>query len=155
MISIIAGKECFFYHHYRRAVIMLEQIHAHIVSELQQNTKTDIIFILSSILLNLIILAVNSGMAENSAENETLIVVMVMFSILLVIINLVAIIGLMKGRETRQKLLAGLIRMYEDQGVDKYYDKALMKSYSLRYTLFMLVVVFTGLLAISVPFILR
>ncbi len=43
---------------------MIEHIHKHITSELQQNTRTDIIFILAAILLNLITLAVNSGMSN-------------------------------------------------------------------------------------------
>jgi hypothetical protein len=38
---------------------MLEHVHSHITKELEQNTKTDTIFILTSIILNLITLAVN------------------------------------------------------------------------------------------------
>ena len=33
---------------------MIEHVHKHITSELQQNTKTDIIFIIAAIFLNLI-----------------------------------------------------------------------------------------------------
>ncbi|GAH43587.1 unnamed protein product, partial [marine sediment metagenome] len=38
---------------------MLEQIHKHLVSELQQNTRTDTIFIITAILLNLLSLGIN------------------------------------------------------------------------------------------------
>ena len=41
---------------------MIEYVHTHITKELEQNTKTDIIFILTSIVLNLITLAINSGL---------------------------------------------------------------------------------------------
>jgi hypothetical protein len=51
--------------------------------------------------------------------------------------------------------LAGLIQMYKDQGVDKYYDVSLLSNYNLRYNLFIMVVVFTGVIATVVPFILR
>ena len=42
---------------------MIEHVHNHITSELQQNTRTDIIFIISAILLNLITLAINISVA--------------------------------------------------------------------------------------------
>ena len=44
---------------------------------------------------------------------------------------------------------------YKDQNVDKYYDEALPGNYNIRYNLFILVVTFTGLIAIVVPFVLR
>lgn len=134
---------------------MLEHVHKHIVSELQQSAKTDIIFILSSIVLNLITLAINSGSVEKSRTDETILVVMFIFVVLVILINVVAIVGLLKGKETRAKLLNGLITMYKDQHVDKYYDESLLSSYSVRYNLFIMVVVCTGVIAIIVPFVMR
>jgi uncharacterized membrane protein len=134
---------------------MLEHVHTHITSELQQNTKTDIIFILSSIVLNLITLAVNSGMVDKSRTDTTILTVMFIFVALVILINLVAIFGILKGKQTRTKLLKGLILMYKDQNVDKYYDESLLGSYSVRYNLFLMVVVCTGVIAIVVPFVMR
>ena len=134
---------------------MLEHVHKHIIAELQQSAKTDIIFILSSIVLNLITLAVNSGMVEKSRTDETIFMVMFIFVALVILINIVAIIGLLKGKQTRTKLLNGLITMYKDQQVDKYYDESLLNSYSVRYNLFIMVVVCTGVIAIIVPFVMR
>jgi hypothetical protein len=134
---------------------MLEHVHKHIISELQQSAKTDIIFILSSIVLNLITLAINSGMVEKSRTDETLLMVMFIFVGLVILINIVAIFGLLKGKQTRAKLLNGLITMYKDQQVDKYYDESLLSSYSVRYNLFIMVVVCTGVIAIIVPFVMR
>lgn len=134
---------------------MIEHVHNHITSELQQNTRTDIIFILTSIFLNLITLAVNSGMSKESRTDSSTLVVMFVFVILIILVNLVVVIGLMKGKQTREKLLKGLISMYKDQNVDKYYDSSLLENYNLRYNLFILVVVFTGVIAMIVPFILR
>jgi len=54
---------------------MLEHVHKHIISELQQSAKTDIIFILSSIVLNLITLAINSGSVDKSRTDETILVI--------------------------------------------------------------------------------
>jgi len=134
---------------------MLIQVHNQITSELNQNTRTDTIFILAAILLNLIALSVNSGIAEGSRDKESMLIVMFLFVALIVLVNIVVIIGLIKGKETRTKLLDGLMRMYKDEGVDKYYDSSLLSNYSTRYNLFIMVVVFTGVIAIAVPFVLR
>lgn len=134
---------------------MLEYVHKHIVAELQQSAKTDMIFILSSILLNLITLAINSGMVDKSRTDDTVLAVMFIFVGLVLLINVVAIFGLLKGKQTRTKLLTGVIEMYRDQKVDKYYDSSLLSSYSVRYNLFIMVVVCTGVIAIIVPFVMR
>jgi len=130
---------------------MIEKVHTHIITELEQNTKTDTIFILASILLNLIALAVNSGVAGNSDKSATQWIVFFTFIVLVIVINLVAEIGIIKGKQNRQKLIDGLLKMYKDQGVDGYYDPSLLGNYNMRYNLFMLVVLVTGLVAIIVP----
>ncbi|MFA5971013.1 MAG: hypothetical protein WC780_01580 [Lentimicrobiaceae bacterium] len=134
---------------------MIEHVHNHITSELQQNTRTDTIFILSAILLNLITLAINSGMVEQSRTDESMLIVMFLFVVLIVLVNLVVIFGLLKGKQTRMKLVSGLLKMYKDKEVDKYYDESLLGNYNVRYNLFIMVVVFTGIIAIVVPFVLR
>ncbi len=134
---------------------MLTEVHAQITSELNQNTKTDTIFILSAMVLNLIALSVNSGISEQSREKESLLIVMFLFVALIILVNIVVIFGLLKGKDTRAKLLNGLLRMYKDQDVDKYYDSSLISNYSTRYNLFIMVVVFTGIIAITVPFVIR
>ncbi|MCX6245951.1 MAG: hypothetical protein NTU98_14750 [Bacteroidetes bacterium] len=134
---------------------MIEHVHNHITKEMEQNTKTDIIFILTSIVLNLITLAVNSGLVEKSRTESSSLIVMFVFVTLIVLVNIVVVIGLVKGRQTRKKLLNGLITMYRDQNVAKYYDETLLSNYNARYNLFILVVVCTGVIATMVPFILR
>ncbi len=84
-----------------------------------------------------------------------MLVVMMLFVTLLILINVVVIFGLTKGKQTRQKLLNGLLEMYKDQKVEKYYDLSLLGNYYTRYNLFMMVVVLTGITAIVVPFVLR
>jgi len=134
---------------------MLAHVHNHIIKELEQNTRTDIIFILTAIALNLITLGINSGLAEKSRTENSALIVMFVFVILIVLVNLVVIIGLLKGRQTREKLVNGLITMYRDQNVAKYYDESLLGNYNVRYNLFIMVVVCTGVIAAIVPFISR
>ncbi len=134
---------------------MIEHVHKHITSELQQNTKTDIIFILAAVVLNLISLAVNSGFVEKSRTETTYLIVMFIFVALIIVVNMVAIFGLLKGKQTRSKLINGLLTMYRDENVDKYYDSTLLSNYNVRYNMFILVVVFTGFISIVVPFVIR
>ena len=134
---------------------MIDRVHQHIVTELQQNARTDMIFILTAIFLNLITLAVNSIVAGTSDEGVTTTIVMVMFVCLLVVVNLVVIFGLLRGKQTRTKLINGLLKMYKDQGVEGYYDASLLSNYNTRYNLFILTVVFIGVIAIVVPFVIR
>jgi hypothetical protein len=82
-------------------------------------------------------------------------IVMFTFVALVLVVNLVAEVGLIRGRQMRVKLLNGLLKMYKDQGVEGYYDPSLLSNYNTRYNLFMLAVLFTGLVAIIVPFIVR
>ena len=133
---------------------MIERVHEHIINELGTNTRTDTIFVLAAIILNLITLGINSILASES-RNGTTTIVMFIFVALLIVVNFVAEIGLIKGRQMRGKLLDGLLKMYKDQGVEGYYDPSLLSDYKTRYNLFMLVVLFTGLVAIVIPFVIR
>ena len=130
---------------------MIERVHEHIVAELQQNSRTDTVFIIAAILLNLLALGVNSGVASGGDNDSTMWIVFFTFVVLVIVVNFVAEIGLIKGRQTRMKLLDGLLRMYKDQKVDGYYDASLLSNYNTRYNLFLLTVVVTGLIALVVP----
>jgi len=133
---------------------MIERVHEHIISELGTNTRTDTIFVITAIILNLVTLGINSGLASSGGDT-TQTIVMFTFVALIIVVNFVAEIGLIRGRQMRGKLLNGLLKMYKDQGVEGYYDASLMGDYSIRYNLFMLTVLFTGLIAIIIPFIIR
>lgn len=133
---------------------MIERVHEHIIGELNSNTRTDTIFVLTAIVLNLLVLGINSGIASGGS-GATQTIVMVTLVALVIVINLVAELGLIRGRQMRGKLLNGLLKMYKDQGVEGYYDPSLLSDYKTRYNLFMLAVLFTGLVAIIIPFVLR
>jgi len=134
---------------------MIERVHEHIISELGANTRTDTIFVLTAIILNLLTLGINSGMAAGGGGGGTTTVIMLTFVALVLVVNFVAEVGLIRGKQMRAKLLGGLLKMYKDQGVEGYYDPSLLSNYNTRYNLFMLAVLFTGLVAIIVPFIVR
>ena len=134
---------------------MIERVHQHIVAELQQAARTDTIFIITAVVLNLVTLGINSSVAAESQESTATTTVMFLFVALTIVINLIATVGLLKGKQTRSKLLDGLLKMYADQGVDGYYDPSLLGNYSTRYNLFISAVVCMGLIAIIVPLVVR
>lgn len=136
---------------------MIERVHEHIISELNTNARTDTVFVLTGILLNLLVLGINSIVAESSGDgsNGTQTIVMFTFVALVIVVNFVVEIGLIRGRQMRKKLLNGLLKMYRDQGVEGYYDPSLVSDYRTRYNLFLLAVLFTGLIAIIIPFVIR
>jgi uncharacterized BrkB/YihY/UPF0761 family membrane protein len=139
---------------------MLKEVHEHITSELTQGSRTDTIFVITAIVFNLIVLGINSGIAgsANDAYNRDTLsndILLIVFTILLLLVNGISIIALSVGKKTRQKLLSGMIAMYKDNEVDKYYDLELMGNYNVRYTLFTAVILALGATAIVVPLIIR
>ena len=137
---------------------MLGQVHDHIVSELRESSRTDTIFVLTAIVFNLIVLAINFGVAtEAAAEGDaaTYDIILAVFIVMTVCLNVLAVAALALGRRTRSMLISGLIAMYRDNDVDKYYEPALMSNYGVRYLLFSGVIAALSVTAIVVPLIIR
>ncbi len=97
---------------------MLGQVHEHIVREMGESSRADTIFVLTAIVSNLIVLAVNSGVSTVDAE-ASYDVILVVFIAMTVALNVVALVALIMGRRTRRTLLAGLVAMYRDNEVAK------------------------------------
>ncbi|MGA3094089.1 MAG: hypothetical protein ABSD79_01720 [Dehalococcoidales bacterium] len=133
--------------------MMIERVHEHIIEELQQNARTDTIFILTAIFLNLVALAINSSVAQGTMDPTTWIVFFT-FTALVIVVNFVVVNGLLKGKQMRTKLITGLLKMYKDNNVEGYYDPTLLTNYATRYNLFLLAVGFTGVVALIVPIVL-
>ena len=137
---------------------MLKEIHGHIVDELQQNAKTDTVFVVAAVLFNLVVLGINWAVANeasrgnNTGQNDFILGLLICGTVL---INFFALRALIAGRSSREKLLLGLKRMYEDNDVSKYYDDDLLGTYRARYTLFALVLGVLAAIAIMVPLIVR
>ena len=82
-------------------------------------------------------------------------IILAVFIVMTVLLNLVAVFALIVGRRTRRTLLDGLVAMYRDNQVDRYYDPSLMSNYGVRYVLFAGVIATLGITAIVVPLIIR
>jgi hypothetical protein len=136
---------------------MIKEIHEHITNELQQNARTDTIFVLSAVLLNLVILAIDWSVASpgqfgHQVQND---LILSLLSAAALIINFIIARALLAGRDTRLKLLSGLIRMYKDNDVDKYYDSSLLGAYSMRYKFFLTVIIILAVITIAAPLLVR
>lgn len=136
---------------------MLREVHEHILGELNQSSRTDTIFVVTAILFNLVVLGINSAVAGEAGDNGNSASdwILVVFMIMTVLVNLIAIIALQTGRKTRTRLLGGLVKMYEDNDVSRYYDAGLLGDYSVRYTLFTGVILLLAVTAVTVPLIVR
>lgn len=137
---------------------MLEKVHDHLSSELQQNTRTDTIFVVTAILFNLIVLAVNSavaGDAQSDYAKSSSDFVLIVFIVMSLLVNGISIFALQFGKRNREKIIRGLLAMYSDNKVAKYYDDSLLSGYSTRYLLFTAVIVCLALVGIVVPLIIR
>ena len=137
---------------------MLKQVHEHIVSELQQNARTDTIFVVTAIAFNLIVLGINSavaGEAASSNANSANDLILAVFIVMSLLVNGIAVTALNSGKQSREKLLGGLMMMYQDNEVAQYYDSSLLKGYGKRYLLFTGVILCLALAGILVPLIIR
>ena len=136
---------------------MIKKLHDQITTELGQSSRTDTIFVVTAIVFNLVVLGINSALSDVAADENTLQSNLIFFVFVLVtlLINSASLTALMIGRRTRNKLLSGLIKMYQDNQVDQYYPEDQLKAYGTRYILFAAVIVLLGLTAIVVPLIIR
>lgn len=86
---------------------MQEQVHDHIVSELGHSSRTDTIFVVTTVVFNLIVLGINSGVSvaavegDSSSVNDLVVDVFIAMTILL---NVIAVAALILGRRTRRRL---------------------------------------------------
>jgi hypothetical protein len=136
---------------------MLERVHEHVVSELQQSARTDTIFVITAVVFNLVVLGINSAVASEGADggdaaSDVILGVLIAMSVL---INGISVLALLFGRGTRDKLLQGLLAMYRDNDVAQYYDQSLLTNYGRRYWLFTGVILSLAVTGIVVPLIVR
>jgi len=137
---------------------MLNQVHDHIVSELGHSSRTDTIFVVTAVLFNLVVLGINSGVSAAAAEggaSSASDFVLAVFIAMTLLLNIIAVAALYLGRRTRRMLLNGLVAMYHDNDVEKYYDPSLVSNYGVRYLLFAGVILTLALTSIVVPLIIR
>ena len=143
---------------------MIERVHQHLLAEIEHGNRTDTIVVVVAVLFNVMALCSNStvaaifwttGLSGGDVSNVGIDLYLAVFVLLILGINAIALAGLLIGRQVRQKLLAGLVAMYADNQVDKYYDKSLLSSYRNRYLVFGGVMIVFAVTSIALPLVLR
>ena len=137
---------------------MIEKVHQHIMNDLQQSSRTDTIFVVTAVIFNLIVLAINSSVAGSAASEKASTsddFVLIAFIIMAIIVNSISVAALYAGKNVRNKLLQGLLSMYRDNEVDKYYDFSLLTNYGKRYFLFTAIVLCLAITSVLVPLVIR
>lgn len=148
---------------------MKDNLHQAISAELEQTTRTDKTTIIVAILINFLLISVNSGTASavwfmkrsyDAATKTSTSTPMFSLNMLLIFLifigatiafNIFVIRALSRGIERRIKLTEGLAKMYQEEGLDKYYDTSLIQGYKSRYGLYKSVIIILWALAILVP----
>jgi len=105
---------------------MKEKLHDQITAELGQSSRTDTIFVVTAIVFNLVVLGINSAADEKTLQSNLIFFVLLIVTLL---INSASLSALLIGRRTRNKLLEGIIKMYQDNQVDQYYPEELLNTY--------------------------
>ena len=143
---------------------MLEKTHDHLLAEIEQGNRTDTIVVIVTVLFNTIALCSNStvsaifwtaGLSGGDVAPLGINLYLAVFAALTIGVNAIAFIGLLQGRSVREKLLTGLVSMYSDNEVDKYYDRSLLSNYRNRYLIFAAIMILFALAAIVLPLVLR
>ena len=134
---------------------MIERVHMHIIEELEGLRRADTFFGVTISLFNLLSLGVSSSLASSSdaLRSTPQILILGVMLTATVVLNAVAFSALKRGRSARSRLLQGLLQLYEDQNVSKYYDASLGSTDDQRSFSFAQVVLILGGLAIVIPLI--
>jgi hypothetical protein len=138
---------------------MLANIHDHINQEIRLNTRTDTIFVVTAIVFNFVMLGTSSALAGAAAWDvgkgaiTASFVIFIINVVVSILVNSVAIIGLLTGRGTRKTLMQGLMKMYQDTDVDQYYHLSLLTNYTRRYVMFIAIIGILGVSSVIIPLI--
>lgn len=147
----------------KKEAVMKERMHEQITEDMKQGTRTDTFVVITAILLNLVFLGINSGAAgavrdydyrngvETVSINITAVIIMVILLFVIIAINFFVLRILQRGKERRTKLMAGLMKMYQEEGMEQYYDASVEKGYEARYNLFSAIVIALGAVAVLIP----
>jgi hypothetical protein len=134
---------------------MLIESSSRVTQRRLRRRPTDVVFVVTAVLFNLVVLGINWGVASEannpeqaSGGNDLILAVLIAATLM---INFFAFRALSAGSRSRAKLIGGLAAMYKDDGIDKYYDPSLLDTYGARYKMFTAVLGILVAISILVP----
>ena len=132
--------------------IMLEQMNA----DLEQSVQTDKTVSIVAIILNLILLGVNTGIAVAANEPEAALATKLIFFVIsafVVVLNVSVGYALLTGKKRRVKIMERLEKFWEDEGLGKYQDSSVSSGYETRGNLFTIISLSLGAVTLLVSLI--
>ncbi len=132
---------------------MIAQLHQHMLSELDRSGRADTVFVFGAVVFDLLSIGVNSALATSRSSVAQ--IVFVLFMIGVVIVTGCAVGALINGWRSCATFHEALLKMYEAEGVSKYFPESGIRLNRTRIILFLLLTGSLGLLAIVVPLLVR
>jgi hypothetical protein len=140
-------------------------LHQQISQELMQTTRLDTRIAVIAIVISLILFTVAMIFAEGTTGSITGILggikahvlntapIIIMFISILATVAVIwySVTTLLNNKKQRAKFNQGLVKLYKDEDVDKYYDGSIFKGYETRYNLFVVILISVGAVSIIAP----
>jgi hypothetical protein len=132
---------------------MLPQLHQHILSELDRSVRADTVFVFGAVVLDVVSIAANSGLASSKGAAAEIVFWLFMAGVL--VVTLIAAAALRNGTKGCLAYHEAMLSMYEKQGVSEYFPKDGIRAGVTRYRLYFGLVCVLGFIAIAVPLIVK
>ncbi len=132
--------------------VMLEQMNA----DLEQSVETDKTVIIVGMILNVILLGVNTGVGAAAHEPKAGLAIKLIFFVLtafVIVLNVSVGYALSMGKKRRVKITERLEKFWEDEGLGKYQDASISSGYAARGNLFTFILMALGVVALLVSLI--
>ncbi|MBF8265369.1 MAG: hypothetical protein HW384_1233 [Dehalococcoidia bacterium] len=131
---------------------MLDQMNA----ELEQSVQTDKTVIIVGMVINVIMLLVNTGVAVAVHQPKAGLAIRLIFFVLtafVIVLNVSVGYALSMGKKRRVKITERLEKFWEDEGLGKYQDASISQGYGTRGNLFNIISLALGAVALLVSLI--
>ncbi len=132
--------------------MMLEKMNA----ELEQTVQTDKTVIIVGMILNVILLGVNTGVAFAAQAPKAGLAIKLIFFVLtafVIVLNVSVGYALSMGKKRRVKITEHLEKFWEDEGLGKYQDSSISSGYATRGNLFTIISLALGAVTLLVSLI--
>jgi hypothetical protein len=144
---------------------MKERIFEQISLELRQATRTDTRTTIVCAVVTLVLFTISMIFAQGTTDtisgllggvrgtaiNTAPIIIMCVSLMATITIVVFSVRTLLENKKQRAALNEGLMKLYKDSGVDKYYDVAIFKGYGTRYNLFAIIIIAVGAVGVIAP----
>lgn len=132
---------------------MLPQLHQHVLSELDRSVRADTVFVFGAVVLDVVSIAVTSSLA--SSKGGAAEAVFWLFMCGVVVVTLIAAAALRNGMKGCSAYHSALVSMYEKNGVAEHLPAEGVRTGLTRYRLYFALVCVLGLMAVTVPLLVK